>query len=73
MFQDHIQKGLQKVVGGSSGQDVSADVEDAEDWKFTKVTTPSFGKLFTGSDLLFGGSCNECIVFLELCRKSRRI
>ena len=33
MFQDHIQKGLQKVVGGSSGQDVSADVEDAEDWR----------------------------------------
>eukprot|EP00435_Cladocopium_sp_Y103_P042610 s1532_g11.t2 len=31
MFQDHIQKGIQKAVGGSSGQDVSADVEDAED------------------------------------------
>ena len=31
MFQDHVQKNIQKAIGGSAGQDVSADVEDAED------------------------------------------
>jgi hypothetical protein len=42
MFQDHIQKGLQKVVGGSSGQDVSAEVEDAEDWRVDIYSTCCF-------------------------------
>ena len=70
MFQDHIQKGLQKVVGGSSGQDVSAEVEDAEDWRVDIYSTCCFlGGLILKKKLCI---LNSVHCLLELCHKPRR-
>ena len=70
MFQDHIQKGLQKVVGGSSGQDVSAEVEDAEDWRVDIYSTCCFwGDWYWKKKLCI---LNSVHCLLELCHKPRR-